>query len=168
MKTLFLRLTVCGLAVLASFVAFAEDAAPAGGNITDLKQILAETPHNVISALRNGATRDNAATQASDLLRTKVQGRQATLTFKIDLIEKETRGQNDTGYRVRAEEKHISEVGTSLITYLWVHFDVSENAKLSTLKKGSEITTTGKITQASISSKPNTALHVDLSDAKLK
>lgn len=167
MKALFLRLTVCGLAVLASFAAFAEDAAPAGGNITDLKQILAETPHNVISALRNGATRDNAATQASDLLRTKVQGRQATLTFKIDLIEKETRGQNDTGYRVRAEEKHISEVGTNLITYVWVHFDMSENAKLSTLKKGSEITTTGKVTQASISSKPNLALHVDLSDAKL-
>jgi hypothetical protein len=168
MKPLFLRLTTCSLALLTSFAVFAENPAPAGGNITDLKQILAETPHNVISALRNGATRDNAATQASDLLRTKVQGREATLTFKIDLIEKETRGQNDTGYRVRAEEKHVSEVGTNLITYLWVHFDMSENAKASALKKGAEITTTGKITQASISSKPNLALHVDLSDAKLK
>ena len=168
MKPLFLRLTTCSLALLTSLTVFAENPAPNGGNITDLKQILAETPHNVINALRNGATRDNTATQASDLLRTKVQGREATLTFKIDLIEKETRGQNDTGYRVRAEEKHVSEVGTNLITYLWVHFDVSENAKVSALKKGAEITTAGKITQASISSKPNPALHVDLSDAKLK
>ncbi len=168
MKHLFLRLTTCSLALLTSLSVFAENPSPNGGNITDLKQILGETPHNVINALRNGATRDNAATQASDLLRTKVQGREATLTFKIDLIEKETRGQNDTGYRVRAEEKHVSEVGTNLITYLWVHFDVSENAKVSALKKGAEITTTGKITQASISSKPNPALHVDLSDAKLK
>ncbi len=168
MKPIFLRLAACSIAVLASLTVFAENAAPAGGNITDLKQILAETPHNVINALRNGATRDNAATQASDLLRTKVQGRQATLAFKIDLIEKETRGQSDTGYRARAEEKHVSEVGTSLITYLWVHFDMSENAKAGALKKGSEITVTGKITQASISSKPSPSLHVDLSDAKLK
>ncbi|HSI15357.1 MAG TPA: hypothetical protein VK961_25140 [Chthoniobacter sp.] len=167
MKSL-LRLAVCSLSLISSLTVFAEDATPAGGNITDLKQILAETPHNVINALRNGATRDNAATQASDLLRTKVQGRQAALTFKIDLIEKETRGQNDTGYRARAEEKHVSEVGTNLITYLWVHFDVSENTKASALKKGGEITATGKITQASISSKPTPALHVDLSDAKLK
>lgn len=168
MKPFFLRLAVCGLAMFTSLTVLAENPSPAGDNITDLKQILAEVPHNVLSALRNSATRDNAATQASDLLRTKIQGRQATLTFKIDLIEKETRGQNDTGYRTRAEEKHVSEVGTSLITYVWVHFDVSENARLSTLKKGSEVTVTGKITLASISTKPNPALHVDLSDAKLK
>jgi len=162
-----LRLSIYSLVAFTSLAAFAENAAPAGGNVTDLKQILAETPHNVLNALRNAATRDNAATQASDLLRTKIEGRSATLTFKIDLVEKETRGQNETGYRLRAEEKHISEVGTSLISYLWVHFDVSENAKASALKKGSEITVTGKITQASISSKPSPALHVDLSDAKL-
>lgn len=168
MNSIFRPLAAGTFALLTALPAFAENVAPAGGNITDLKQVLAETPHNVLNALRNGATRDNAATQASDLLRTKVQGREATLSFKIDLIEKETRGQNDTGYRARAEEKHISDVGTSLITYLWVHFDMSENAKASALKKGSEITVTGKITQASISSKPTPALHVDLSDAKVK
>jgi hypothetical protein len=116
MKPFFLRLSVCVLAAFTCLTVLAENPSPAGDNIADLKQILAEVPHNTISALRNSATRDSAATQASDLLRTKIQGRQATLTFKIDLIEKETRGQNDTGYRTRAEEKHISEVGTSLIT----------------------------------------------------
>ncbi|MEP6671317.1 MAG: hypothetical protein ABJF10_19295 [Chthoniobacter sp.] len=166
MNPFSLRLSVYGTAALTTLMAVAEDPAPAGGNITDLKQALAEVPHNVANALRNAAARDTAATQASDLLRTKVQGRTAMLTFKIDVVEKETRG-SETGYRVRAEEKHISEVGTNFITSLWVHFAMSENARVGALKKGGEISVTGKIAEAMVSAKPAPALHIVLSEAKV-
>ena len=166
MNPYLLRLSVYGTAALTTLMAMAGETAPAAGNITDLKQALAEVPHNLAAALRNAATRDAAATQASDLLRTKVRGRTATLTFKVDVVEKETPA-SESGYRVRAEEKHISEVGTNFITYLWVHFAVSENAKVGALKKGSDISVTGQITAASVSGKPAPALHIDLSEAKV-
>ncbi|MDR3400940.1 MAG: hypothetical protein P4L99_00450 [Chthoniobacter sp.] len=164
MNKFLLRLSIYGTAALATLAAVAEDAAPATGDITDLKQALAEVPHAQAIAMRNAATRDAAASQASDLLRTKVQGRNAKLTFKVDVVEKEMRG-TETAYRVRAEEKHIAEVGTNFITYLWVHFATSENDKASALKKGGEISVTGKISEAFVTGKAAPALHIELSQA---
>jgi hypothetical protein len=162
-----LLLSFVGAASLGT--AFAVDPVkPDPGSIMDLKQTLVEIPHNVVLSLRNPPTREAAAATATDTLRTKVEGRTATLKFKIEKIEKDPhRAQNRDGYRVKAEDEHLRDGVTMYHVYLWVHFDLSETAKVAVLKKGSEISVTGKVTLASITAPNTPELHIDLSDAKV-
>jgi hypothetical protein len=51
--------------------------------------------------------------------------------------------------------------------YLWVHLDPSQNPKVPTIKKGSEISVTGKVSVATFTAKNNPELHIDISDAKI-
>jgi hypothetical protein len=162
----FLLLSIIAIGLETTFAA--DPAKPEPGNITELKQTLVEVPHNVVLSLRNPPTREAAATTVTEMLRAKVEGRMATLKFKVEKVEKDPRrAQNQDGYRIKAEDERLREGITMFHTYLWVHFDLSENAKVAALKKGSEISVTGKITLASVTAPKEPELHIDLSDAKV-
>jgi hypothetical protein len=164
---------------LAAFAAFAvafsycpavraEDAPkPDATAITKVEQTVAQVPHPLFIALRGGPKQNDAATQITNLLRTNVEGRTATLKIKVDRVET-YRNKNEQAdrYRIKTEDGRLQEVGTNLHVLIWVHFDPSENAKVSTKKKGDELTVTGKITTASATGQNNPTLHLDLDEAK--
>ena len=147
--------------------ASAEDAAkPATGEIQDLKQITGELPHDVLLGLLNNAGKQAAMAQGTTVLREKVDSRKATLKFKIDKIEKDLRrAEKQEGYRVKADQAPLREGGVSFKVYLWVNFSLTENDKAAALKKGNEISVTGKVTSVSLTGEKFIELHVDLSDA---
>jgi len=162
------RLFVVLLATVSfTFCVRAEDAAkPAAGDIKELKQVPAELPHDVTLGLLNNAGKQAAAMKGTDVLRTKVEGRMATLKFKIDRIEKDDRHGQEEPYRIKAEDTHLREGGVAFKVYLWVHFNLTENAKVAAMKKGGEITATGKVTVAKVSVlNGNAQINVDISDA---
>jgi len=126
-------------------------ATPAAGDIKDLKQIPVELPHDILLGLGNIATKEASATKATDVLQQKIVGRVATLKFKIDKIEKDLRAQQgQDAYRIKADDAHVREGAVNFKVFVWVHFGVSENAKIAALKKGDAIDATGKITVASV------------------
>jgi hypothetical protein len=165
-------LTLFCLAILAMLglapLAHAEDVSTkgAGGNFTSLKQVTALLPHNLLVSLLNSAGKEAASSQATDVLRQKAEGQMATFKFKVDRVEKDPRReQGKDGYRIKAEDTYVREGAANFKTYLWVHFNLSENDKVAALKKGGEISVTGKISLASVTAQPVVELHVDLSDA---
>jgi hypothetical protein len=162
----FILLTALVLALQSSSVAHAQ--APKPADITELDQALAEVPRDVLLGVRNSNRKEQSATAATDILRSKVEGRTATLKFQIEKIEKyQRRNEKEDRYRIKAENVRLRESATTFTIYLWVHFDPSQNAKFATMKTGSEISVTGKITLASITARNNPELHIDLSDAAI-
>lgn len=148
----------------------AEDAAkPPGGEIHELAQITAELPHDVLLGYMNAAGKQAAATKGTEELRKKVEGRMATLKFKIDKVETDDRHGQAEPYRLKAEDLHVRQGAVNFKVYLWVHFNISENAKIAAMKKGDEVTASGKVTLAKLSA-PNAgpAMNVDLSEAVVK
>jgi hypothetical protein len=146
-------------------ISSAQNATP---EITDLDQTLAEVPRDLLLAVRSGARKEPSATQATDILRNKVEGRTATLKFKVDKVEKyQRKNEKVDRYRIKAEDLRLRESVTNLKGYLWVHLDPSQNPKVSTIKKGNEISVTGKVSLATITANNNPELHIDLSDAKI-
>jgi hypothetical protein len=117
----------------------------------------------------NGSKKDAAATQGTDVIREKVQGRQATLKLKVDRIEKDEPGPDKRErYRVKANDARLKKGSSQFTGYLWVHFDPSESEKIAALKKGAQITVTGRIATTSISAGTPLKLHLDLAEAELK
>jgi RecG-like helicase len=145
----------------------AEDAAkPGAGEIQDLKQVPAALPHDVMLGLLNNAGKQAAASKGTETLRAKVEGQMATLKFKIDKIEKDDRRGQEEPYRIKAEDAHVRESAVNFKVYLWVHFKLSENAKVAAMKKGGEVSATGKVTVAAVSVlNGNPQINVDISDA---
>lgn len=156
----------CGVVLSASSV-HAEDAAkPGSDDLQDLKQVPAALPHDVLLGLMNNAGKQAAAAKGTEVLRSKVEGKTATLKFKIDRIEKDDRRGQDEPYRIKAEDAHIREGAVNFKVYLWVHFKLSENPKIATLKKGAEVSATGKVTLSAVSVlNGNAQINVDISDA---
>jgi hypothetical protein len=144
-----------------------EDAVKAGGGeIKDIKQVTAEIPHDVLLGLMNFSGRDAAVAKGTDVLRSKVEGRMATLKFKVDRVEKEEhRDQSPEAYRVKAEDVHVRQGAVNLKVYLWVHFNASESAKIASLRKGSELTATGKVTLAALHAPKEAEINIDLSES---
>ena len=106
--------------------------------------------------------------QATDILRNKVEGKTATLKLKVEKVEKyQRKNEKEDRYRIKAEDQRLRESVTSFKVYLWVHLDRSQNTKVPAIKKGGEISVTGKISLASITAKNNPELHIDLSDATI-
>jgi len=168
MKT-FLPAVVVALFGALSFIPTGhteEPAKPTGAEIKDLKETVADVPHDLLVALLSNTGKQAAASKTTDLLRSKVEGRMATLKFKIDKIEKEHRATGEPdGYRIKAEDGHVRAGATAFKVYLWIHFSLTENAKLDALRKGNDLTVTGKITVASATAQGVPELHIDLSDA---
>ncbi|HEY3898708.1 MAG TPA: hypothetical protein VGM54_08855 [Chthoniobacter sp.] len=155
-------------AMLVAPVAHAQDtsAKGAGGNLSSLKQVTALLPHNLLVSLLNSAGKEAAASQATDILRQKAEGQTAAFKCKIDRVEKDPRKeQGKDGYRIKAEDSFVREGAANFKAYLWIHFNLTENDKVSAMKKGGEISVTGKITLASVTAQGVLELHVDLSDA---
>jgi hypothetical protein len=169
MKTFLSFFCLAMIAVLGSgSLAHAEDtsAKGTGGNISSLKQITAFLPHNLLVSLLNSAGKEAASSQATDVLRQKAEGQMATFKCKVDRVEKDPRReQGKDGYRIKAEDTNVREGAANFKTYLWIHFNLSENDKVAAMKKGGEISVTGKISLASVTAQPVVELHVDLSDA---
>ena len=136
-------------------------------DIKDLKQIPVELPHDILLGLINNATKEASATKATDVLHQKIEGRVGILKFKIDKIEKDVRAQQgQDAYRIKADDAHVREGSVNFKVFVWVHFSVSENAKIAAMKKGDAIGATGKITAASVSIQNGSpTILVDLSDA---
>lgn len=157
---------LCGIAFSTSGL-HAEDAAkPGDESIQDLKQVSAALPHDVLLGLMNRAGSQAAATKGTEVLRSKVEGKTATLKFKVDRIEKDDRHGQDEPYRIKAEDAHIREGAVSFKVFLWVHFKISENPKIAPLKKGAEVSATGKVTLGAVSVlNGNAQINVDVSDA---
>jgi hypothetical protein len=165
------------LTLLAISLALSPDAAlraqdtPKGNTdeIHELAQVSAELPHDVLIGFMNSAARSAAATKGTDALRQKVEGRMATFKFKVDKIEKDDRRGQDEPYRIKAEDAHVRQGAVGFRVYLWVHFNISENAKIAALKKGDEVSATGKVAVASVGA-PNIGptMNVSLADATLK
>lgn len=166
--TLSLLIIFLALSPLGS--AYAQEASKASGDeIHELAQVSAVLPRDVLLGFMNNTAKQAAATKGTDTLRQKVEGRMATLKFKVDKVEKDDRRGQEEPYRIKAEDAHVRQGAVSFKVYLWVHFDVSENAKTAGLKKGDEVTATGKITVASASaSNAGPVMNVDLGDAVLK
>jgi len=145
----------------------ADDAPKAGaGEIKDLKQVTAEIPHEVLLGLMNYSGRDAAAAKGMDVLREKMEGRTATLKFKVDRVEKEEiHDQAPQAYRIKAEDTHVRQGAVNFKVYLWVHFSASESAKVSAMKKGEEITATGKVTTAALHAPKEPEINIDISDS---
>jgi hypothetical protein len=169
--------TLISLSLLVIFLALshavslhAQDAPKGNANeIHELAQVSAELPHDVLLGFMNNAGKQAAATKGTEALRQKVEGRMATFKFKVDRIEKDDRRGQDEPYRIKAEDAHVRQGAVGFKVYLWVHFNISENAKVAALKKGDEVSATGKVTVASVSaSNAGPAMNVDLSDATLK
>jgi hypothetical protein len=90
----------------------------------------------------------------------------ATFKCKIDRVEKDPRReQGKDGYRIKAEDAYVREGAANFKTFLWIHFNLSGNDKVSAMKKGGEISVTGKVTLASVTAQGVLELHIDLSDA---
>lgn len=157
---------LCGIVISATSL-HAEDAAkPGGEDIQDLKQVPAVLPHDVLLGLMNSAGKQAAASKGTEVLRAKVEGKAATLKFKIDRIEKDDRHGQEEPYRIKAEDAHIREGAVNFKVYLWVHFKLSENPKIAPLKKGAEVSASGKITLGAVSVlNGNPQINVDVSDA---
>jgi hypothetical protein len=153
-----------------STVSISNAQAPAkadAGEVTTLTQTMEVLPREVLLAL-HGAKKDAAVLQATDALRKGIEGKQATLKFKMERIEKDqARDETVDRYRVKAEDTKLTKGATNFVAHLWVHFDASESAKVSLLKKGAQVTATGKITLASVSLGNPLDLHIDISQAKL-
>ena len=141
--------------------------APAAGEIKDLKEVSAQLPHDILLGLLSNATKAAAAPKATDVLQQKVAGRVANLKFKIDKIEKDLRAQQgQDAYRIKADDAHVREGAVNFKVFVWVHFNVSENAKIAALKKGDAIEVTGKISVASVAIlNGSPTMQVDLSEA---
>jgi len=141
---------------------------PGAAEITKIEQVLTEVPRDVLRNVQSGPTKEKSATEATDSLRTKVEGRTATLKFKVDKVEKyQRKNEKEDRYRIKAEDLRVRDNVIALKGYLWVHLDLSENAKVPAIKKGSQISVTGKVSVATITSKATPELHVDLSDATI-
>ena len=160
-------MTLLSLLPLALAAHAQDPATPAAGDIKDLKQIPVVLPHDILLGLVNNATKAASATKAADVLHQKIEGRVAALKLRIDKIEKDLRAQEGKdAYRIKAEDAHVRASSVNFTVFVWVHFDVSENAKIAALKRGDAIGATGKITLASASIlEGNPTIQVDLSDA---
>jgi hypothetical protein len=145
----------------------AEDATkPGAGEFKDLKQVTAEVPHDVLIGLMNYSGREAAAAKGMDVLREKVEGHTATLKFKVDRVEKEeVHDQAPQAYRIKAEDAHVRQGAVNFKVYLWVHFSASESAKVSAMKKGEEVTATGKVTVAALHAPKEPEINIDISDS---
>jgi hypothetical protein len=150
--------------------AHAEDAGkPVPAEIQELSQVAAALPRDVMLGLLNNAGKQAAAAKGTDALRQKVEGHMATFKFKVDRIEKDDRRGQAEPFRIKAEDAHVREGGVGFKVYLWVHFAISENAKVSALKKGDEVTANGKITVASVGvANGGATMNIDISDATVK
>jgi len=156
---------VAGLSAIPS--ARAEDPAKTDTEeITDLKQVVAAVPHEVLVGLLSNAGKQVAASKSSDFLRQKIEGRTATLKLKIERVEKDPRpNQAQDGYRLKADETPVREGGASFKSILWVHFQADESEKIAKMKTGEEIKVTGTITQAFIRAQRFLVLDVEISGA---
>lgn len=142
--------------------------APAAA-LSSLEEIVETVPRDVILATRGGAKKEAAASSANDVLRTKVQDQPATLKFKVDRIQKERRtGEQFDRIAIKAEDERVRSSVTTFKGFLWVHIVPADTAKASELKKGAEITVTGKIAVAKITAQTTPLLNVDMVDATLK
>ena len=136
--------------------------------VTELSQALEPLPRQVLLDL-NGSKKNAGMMQATDVLREKVQGRQATLKFKVERIEKDPPGDDKKDrFRVKADDVRLNKGTTHFVSNLWIHFDPAESDKIIALKKGAQVTATGRISLASITEGTPIHLHIDLSEAKLK
>jgi hypothetical protein len=163
-----LIVALTALAVLPSFSVRAEDAKADAGTITKPEQTLAQVPHPQLFALRGGPKQNDAVTQITNLLRSSVEGKTASLKIKVERVETYRNKDEQTDrYRIKAEDGHLLENGTNLKVFVWAHFEPSENAKVSGKKKGEELQVTGKISNATVSGGPNPALHLDLDNVKV-
>ena len=139
------------------------------GAFSSLEQIVETVPRDVILAVRSGAKKEAAATSATDVLRAKVEGQSATLKFKVDKIQKERRKDEQVDrYAIKAEDERLRSSVTAFKGFLWVHIVPADSAKVSSLKKGDELTVSGKIAVARISSQTTPQLNVDVVDATVK
>jgi hypothetical protein len=162
-----IAISLLSLLPLAPGVHAQAPAATATGEIKELKDVSAELPHDILLGLLSNSTKQATAPKATDVLQQKVAGRVAHLKLKIDRIEKDLRAQQgQDAYRIKAEDAHVREGSVSFKVFVWVHFNVSENAKIAPLKKGDPIEVTGKITVASVAILAGSpTMQIDLSDA---
>jgi hypothetical protein len=162
------------LAALSLFLGFGSagsaeaPAKPDAATFTKPEQTLAQVPKPLLFSVRGGPKQNEAVTQITDLLRSKVEGHMATLKLKVDRVEKyRNKNEQEDRYRIKAEDGQLVENGTHLRVYIWVHFDPAENTKVIAKKKSDDINVTGKIATAFVSGQNNPALHIDLEEAKL-
>lgn len=135
--------------------------------INDFAQVLDAIPKDVMVGLHT-SKKDAAVTQATDALRDKVRDKVATFKCKVDRIEKDLPGPDKRErYRIKADDTRLNKGSTPFLAYLWVHFTPDESPKIAALKKGAQVTVTGKIATPFISTGTPLKLHVDLADAKL-
>jgi hypothetical protein len=164
MNTRFSFLLLTALSLAFSSLSRAEDA----DTITKPEQALVNVPRPQLFALRGGPKQNDAVGEITNLLHSNVQGKTASLKIKVDRVETyRTKDEQTDRYRIKAEDGHLIENGTNLKVFVWLHFEPSENAKVSGRKKGDELQVTGKITNANVSGGPNPALHLDVDNVKV-
>jgi hypothetical protein len=157
-------LTTIWIVGLLSLPARAQDAA----TITELSQVLEALPKEVVVALHT-SKKEAAVMQGTDALRDKVLNKQATFKFKVDKIEKDLPGPDKRErYRIKAEDTRLNKGSTQFVAYLVAHFLPEESSKVVAVKKGAQITATGRIATPSISVGTPLRLQLVLAEAKLE
>ena len=131
--------------VLSPFASLHAQDAPKGGGeeIHELAQISAELPHQVLLKFMNNAgNKQAAATEGTAALRQKVEGRMATLKFRLT-----DKSSNPYFFQVVGVS-----VRQGVTASFGVHFN-SENDKgrIARLRQGDLVTARGKITHAWVS-----------------
>src|SRR5690242_12368811 len=82
--------------------------APNPAEITDIDQTIEDVPRDLLLAVRSGTRKEQSATAATDILREKVEGRTASLKFKVDKVEKyQRKNEKEDRYRIKAEDQRL-------------------------------------------------------------
>ncbi len=158
--------------VLGLTSAFAADAPKPGGDaVTEPKQALAGIPRDVLQDMRPGSRKaDDAAVKATEVVRKNVEGKTATFKMTVGSVEKFQKkdAPDVTRIRLKSTNEVIRDSGAAFTVFLMVVPDVTEEAKLAKITKGSKIIVTGVVSNGEIIARKSTELHIDIMDAKLK
>lgn len=136
--------------------------------VLDPASALEGIPRDVLQDLRPGSrTMMEASGKASQVVAKNIEGKMATLKFEVFGLEPFQRPDSlsITRYRVKSLIDKVRVNGSSFNVYLMVIPDVSENEKVTKLKKGDKVSFSGKISNGEILK--GQELHIDLIDATL-
>jgi hypothetical protein len=152
-----------------SFSAAAQPAAPA--EITGFDQVLADVPRNVLADLRPQSRKlTEAMFQATEQVKKNVKDKMGRFKIRVRNVEKfaTVNPPGKVRFRVYAEAEKVRDGGAAFNAFVVSVVDMDQNDKAAKLKKGDNVTVTGKIVSGHVYGVSYPGIEVILVDAKLE